>query len=582
MNRFPHLSLRRRAFLLFFATVLTLFGTLFATVRAQGVNPDTVTLSLTATSPSGIPNVAFLGERITYTLRITNTGTGALNEVLLIDDLPRDTFDEYQCNDCEFQTETQTFPDPLGGVITVTIISRISWDIPTLAPGQAFIKTFSAKVVGQPDGSEFTNRAFAYFLVNGIPTTVNSNDSVVASRVQLPQNGELALSSAATWFSDDFGGTLSQDWGDFDQDGDLDLLLGSSIATTIYRNDDGDLLRFWTTERTAYGVRWLDVGAATYSFVAVGASIDGTAVTTGTNVIYTFNPNATNAATRFLEVDTFLSDLQLIRIQPGDIDRDGWVDLVATTNAINAECPTQIFLHTGDPTAPYADLKTACASNDASAAIALGDADNDGDVDLASGRFASQDATLLFNGLNATRVLTDVIFTDTNSVPIETGLSFLPYDFSWGDFDNDGLLDLAAAYPLEREARVYRNLGGTFADPIIIRTAVFRTPLAVDWGDFDNDGTVELAVADATPRVYHVLADGTVSQLAALPSNAIPIGTQLWSIRGVDQDNDNDLDLALANRDGPTQIFTLFSPFLDREIIDVDSAPARLCCMGRC
>lgn len=574
MNRFSFLSLRHRAFLLFFATVFTLFGALFATVRAQEGAPDAVILTLNATTPSGIPNVAFLGERITYTLRITNTGAGTLNEVLLIDDLPRDTFDEYECSGCRFLTETQTFPDPLGGVITVTIISRISWDISTLTPGQVVIKTFSAKVVGQPDGAEFTNRAFAYYLVDGSPTTVNSNDSIVASRVQLPQDGNLALSSAATWFSDDFGGTLSQDWGDFDQDGDLDLLLGSSIATTIYRNDDGDVNRFWTTERTAYGVRWLDIGAVNYSFVAVGASIDETAVTTGTNVIYTFNPNATNAATRFLEVDTFLSDLQLIRVQPGDINKDGWVDLVATTNAINAECPTQIFLHSGDPATPYDDLRTACASNDASAAIALGDADNDDDLDLASGRFASQDATLLFNTLEATSVLTDVIFTDTNSVPIETGLSFLPYDFSWGDFDNDGLLDLAAAYPLEREARVYRNLGGTFADPIVIRTAVFRTPLAVDWGDFDNDGTLELAVADATPRIYHISSDRTVTQIAALDTNAIPIGTQLWSIRGVDQDNDNDLDLALANRDGPTQIFTLFSPFLDTQIIDVDSEPA--------
>jgi uncharacterized repeat protein (TIGR01451 family) len=579
MNSRTSLLIRRRnAILLFFATVFTLFGSLFATVQAQSLTPDNVTLSLTATTPSGIPNVAFLGDRITYTLRITNTGNSTLNNVLLIDDLPRDTLDDYECSDnCDYQTESQSFPDPLGGTITVTVTRRISWTIATLAPGQVVNQSFSAKVVGQPDGAEFTNRAFAYYLINGIPTTVNSNDNIVASRVRLPQDGKLAVSSAATWFSDDFGGTLSQDWGDFDRDGDLDLLLGSSIATTIYRNDNGDLNRYWSTERTAYGVRWMDVGAPNFSFVAVGASVDGTAVTTGTNVIYTFNPNATNAATRFLEVDTFLSDLQLIRVQPGDVNRDGWVDLVATTNAINAECPTQLFLHSKDPVAPYADYRTACASNDASAAIALGDADNDGDVDLASGRFASQDATLLFNNivsLNATTVLTDVIFTDTNSVSIETGLSFLPYDFSWGDYNNDGLLDLAAAYPLEREARVYRNLGGEFADPIVIRTGIFRTPLAVDWGDFDNDGVLELAVADSIPRIYKISPTGVVSQLAALATNAIPIGTQIWSIRGIDQDNDNDLDLALASRDGPSQVFTFFAPFLDSAMTIVDSTPS--------
>lgn len=576
MNSRTSLSTRRHARLLFFATLLTLFGSLLVTVRAQSVTPDNVALTLTAETTSGIPNVAYLGDRITYILRITNTSNTVLNNVLLIDDLPRETLDDYQCSDnCGYQTESQSFPDPLGGTITVTVTRRISWTIETLAPGQVVSTSFSAKVVGQPDGAEFTNRAFAYYLVNGIPTTVNSNDSIVASRVQLPQDGKLAVSSAATWFSGDFGGTLSQDWGDFDRDGDLDLLLGSSIATTIYRNDDGELNRYWTTERTAYGVRWADIGAANFSFVAVGASVDGTAVTTGTNVIYTYNPNATNAATRFLEVDTFLSDLQLIRVQPGDINRDGWVDLVATTNAINAECPTQIFLHSGDPATPYTDYRTACASNDASAAIALGDADNDGDPDLASGRFASQDATLLFNDIvNATSVMTDVIFTDTNSVSIETGLSFLPYDFAWGDYNNDGLLDLAAAYPLEREARVYRNLGGQFADPIVIRTGIFRTPLAVDWGDFDNDGVLELAVADSIPRIYKISPAGAVTQLAALATNAIPIGTQIWSIRGVDQDNDNDLDLALASRDGPSQVFTFFAPFLNRTMTTVDGTPA--------
>jgi uncharacterized repeat protein (TIGR01451 family) len=586
MNRLiSPLTPRRRATLLFFGTVLVLFGSLFATARAQSVppesvTPDTVSLTLTAATTSGVANVAYLGERITYTLRLTNTGNTTLNNILLIDDLPRDTLNDYQCTGCEYQTESQTFPDPLGGTITVTVTRRISWTIATLAPGQSIVRSFSARVVGQPDGAEFTNRAFAYYLVNGIPTTVNSNDNVVTSRVQLAQDGTITLSSAATWFSDDFGGTLSQDWGDFDRDGDLDLLLGSSIATTIYRNDEGDLNRYWSTERTAYGVRWLDIGADNFSFVAVGASVDGTAVTTGTNVIYTYNPNATNAATRFLEVDTFLSDLQLIRVQPGDINKDGWVDLIGTTNAINADCPTQIFLHSGDPATPYTDYRTACASNDASAAIALGDADNDGDLDLASGRFASQDATLLFNTFEPTQVLTDVIFTDTNSVAIEDGLSFLPYDFSWGDFDNDGLLDLAAAYPLEREARVYRNLGGNFDDPIVIRTSVFRTPLSVDWGDFNNDGVLELAVAGATPRIYRIFEDGTTQQLAALGTNAIPIGTQIWSIRGIDQDNDNDLDLSLASRDGPSQIFTMFAPFLTTTMTIVDSTSSSSAAWG--
>jgi hypothetical protein len=143
---------------------------------------------------------------------------------------------------------------------------------------------------------------------------------------------------------------------------------------------------------------------------------------------------------------------------------------------------------------------------------------------------------------------------------------FLPYDFAWGDFDRDGKLDLAAAFPLMREVRIYRNVSepgtlGAFARPISLRTNVFLTPYAVDWGDFDGDGGLDLAVADSPPIIYTYTSGYTASSFQpffVLPDN-VTLG-QVWSLRAIDQNNDGDIDLALTDRDGPSLVLSNFRP----------------------
>jgi hypothetical protein len=88
--------------------------------------------------------------------------------------------------------------------------------------------------------------------------------------------------------------------------------------------------------------------------------------------------------------------------------------------------------------------------------------------------------------------------------------SALPLGAAWGDFDNDGLLDLFV--PQNGKCHLYHNNGdGTFTDVISqagdlanlkgnVRTAV--------WGDLNLDGNLDLIVgfAEAPARIY--LGDG--------------------------------------------------------------------------
>ena len=119
----------------------------------------------------------------------------------------------------------------------------------------------------------------------------------------------------------------------------------------------------------------------------------------------------------------------------------------------------------------------------------------------------------------------------------------------WGDYDNDGDLDLALAGGEgggSFVSKVFRNDGGGgFTD--IAAGLVGVTGTSICWGDHDNDGDLDLAVAGGSiavtaSRVYQNEGETFVevaSDLAEVAPSSLAWG---------DYDNDGDLDLALAGR----------------------------------
>ena len=59
--------------------------------------------------------------------------------------------------------------------------------------------------------------------------------------------------------------------------------------------------------------------------------------------------------------------------------------------------------------------------------------------------------------------------------------------FLWGDFDNDGDLDLLGPYP-----NIFRNDGGGHFSEVRAAFATLQGAKG-DWGDFDNDGDLDIA-----------------------------------------------------------------------------------------
>ena len=137
-------------------------------------------------------------------------------------------------------------------------------------------------------------------------------------------------------------------------------------------------------------------------------------------------------------------------------------------------------------------------------------------------------------------------------------LSFHPTQTaSWGDYDNDGWTDLyignethgAERHPNE----LYRNKqDGTFEDVAAVAgVAVEGYVKGVVWGDYDNDGQLDLYVPrlkpDETNILFHNEGDGgsrrfaDVTATAGVPGPANSFPTWFW-----DYDNDGWLDIFVS------------------------------------
>jgi len=173
--------------------------------------------------------------------------------------------------------------------------------------------------------------------------------------------------------------------------------------------------------------------------------------------------------------------------------------------------------------------------------MAWGDYDNDGDLDITVGKSNASNHVYRQNGDGSfSSVWNSVEGEGTNSV-------------KWGDYDNDGDLDMTVGnYP--HTNRVYRqNDDGSFSS--VWNTSETKQTNDVAWGDYDNDGDLDILVGNVnskTNRVYRQNGDGSFS--------IVWISGEIESTYGVawgDYDNDGDLDMAVGtSASQTTRIYT--------------------------
>jgi hypothetical protein len=254
----------------------------------------------------------------------------------------------------------------------------------------------------------------------------------------------------------------------------------------------------------------------------------------GINFLNSSNPATTGAGPRAIAV--------------GDFNGDGVPDL-ATANDTDFGTVT-ILLGNGDGT--FTATATSPVTEVYAYSIAVGDFNGDGIPDLAVANLCGDDPTcrsagtvtiLLGNG--------DGTFTATATSPA-TGNS--PVSIAVGDFNGDGILDLAVANNDSNSVTVLLGNGdGTFT-ATATSPATGQNPFSIAVGDFNGDGIPDLAVVNqcgnngpcapnGTVTVLLGNGDGTFTATAVNPAT----GSQPRSIVAADFNGDGIPDLAVVN-----------------------------------
>ncbi|MFT7620280.1 MAG: hypothetical protein ACI97A_003937, partial [Planctomycetota bacterium] len=301
-----------------------------------------------------------------------------------------------------------------------------------------------------------------------------------------------------------FTGDRSAVWGDYDNDGDVDLLTVSSTAgTTLYRNN------------------FVGLGTKTFTDVTVAESAG-------------------------------IASINLTQAMWLDHNNDGFLDFLALDATLNnnflmvnqrgAGIPSNSFLQ---------DATTGIGNNlSASALGAVADFDVDGDIDvifgdMSPGLFYRNDGVSSFTNIGG--VTSNVAFDHSSTA---SGITF-------ADYDNDGDFDIFISRGGASSVnQLWRNDGASSFTEVAALAGIDADVNADDvcWGDLNNDGFLDLFVgSNGANKLYLGLGDTNMDSVFEFSEIASDLGVGVDDANDADMvqmadiDNDGDLDLFVGN-----------------------------------
>ena len=190
-----------------------------------------------------------------------------------------------------------------------------------------------------------------------------------------------------------------------------------------------------------------------------------------------------------------------------DFDNDGYLDIFVSTWDTRGQI--RFFRNNRDGTFTERTAEAGLLGLYGGLNMVQADYDNDGDVDL----LVLRGAWLRADGRHPNSLLRndgEGTFTD---VSFDAGLGEVHYPSptaAWGDYDNDGDLDLYVGNETSRAlvapSQLFRNNGdGTFTDVAEAAAVMnYRYAKAAVWGDYDGDGLQDLYVSNygGSNRLY--------------------------------------------------------------------------------
>ncbi len=343
-------------------------------------------------------------------------------------------------------------------------------------------------------------------------------------------------------------GASSVAWGDYDNDGDLDFLLTGSVGCKVYQNNEGSF--------TDISAGLVDASGGSVAWGDYDNDGDLDILLTGYWLQYRHTRVYQNNGGSFTVAAT-LTGVSAGSAAWGDYDNDGDLDILLTGHKGGSYAPygiSRIYRNDGGSFTDISANLTAVYTS----SVAWGDYDNDGDLDF------------LLTGLDGSSpnpMRQSIIYKNNGDgnfgglgmyLPGTTYNAIYSGSVAWGDYDNDGDLDILLSgnngWDEGLISQVYRNNGGSFTDMSAGLDSMENSSVA--WGDYDNDGDLDILVtgyAGTTyfSKVYQNNAGSFTDISAGLTGLA---GAAAWG----DYDNDGDLDILLSGYDGANLVTKIY------------------------
>ena len=318
---------------------------------------------------------------------------------------------------------------------------------------------------------------------------------------------------------------------DFNNDGNPDLVFTLTDATlsdnVIVRLGDGKG-SFGTAKTAAAGTS--PIATVTGDFNGDG-KLDLATASLSTNTVSVLQGNGDGT---FGTASTIKVGSKPNSLIAADFNGDGKVDL-ATANADSGSGNLSLLLGKGDGT--FSDRTLSDRSQDKEPfAVATGDFDGDGKLDLATVEGRSSTLTLLFGDGKGN-------FGETKTFDLN---GVLPVALAIGDFDGDGKLDVATANQANTANNVLVLLGngsGGFKKTIGLTTSLVGSAIAAE--DVNGDGKLDIVTANRAANQVAVLRGDGKGGFSK--SSSFAVGTSPNSLAIGDLNRDGKPDLVTAN-----------------------------------